>query len=101
MRNASQAAAWAEVREGRTDYQSTCLSFVQRAWDLPATDTFAQQEWDAIPLNARHSDTRPPVGAPCFWKGPTPQGHAAIVVEYHGETPYVGTTDLVRPGRID
>jgi hypothetical protein len=101
MRNATQAAAWAEVRDGSTGWRTTCLTLVRQAWDLPMYDTYAQLEWDAVPLSARHSDTRPPVGAPCFWKGPTAQGHAAIVVEYRGDVPYVATTDVLRLGRVD
>lgn len=101
MRNASQAAAWAEARDGGIGWRSRSLSFVRQSWDLPPIDGSAQQEWDGVPLAARHGDRRPPVGAPCYWKGPTPDGHAAVVVEYRGETPYVASTDVVKWGRID
>ena len=101
MRDASQAAAWAEVHEGAVGWRTTCLSLVRRAWDLPTQDSYPQLEWDTVPLTSRHSDTRPPVGAPCFWKGPTAQGHAGIVVEYRGAVPYIATTDVVRLGRVD
>lgn len=101
MRNASQAAAWAEIHEGAVGWRTTCLSLVRRAWDLPTQDSYPQLEWDSVPLTSRHSDTRPPVGAPCFWKGPTAQGHAGIVVEYRGAVPHIATTDVVRLGRVD
>ena len=101
MRDASQAAAWAEVHEGAVGWRTTCLSLVRRAWDLPTQDSYPQLEWDTVPLTSRHSDTRPPVGAPCFWKGPTAQGHAGIVVEYRGAVPHIATTDVVRLGRVD
>ena len=101
MRDASQAAAWAEVHEGAVGWRTTCLSLVRRAWDLPTQDSYPQLEWDSVPLTSRHSDTRPPVGAPCFWKGPTAQGHAGIVVEYRGAVPHIATTDVVRLGRVD
>ena len=101
MRTASQAAAWAEGQNGETGWRKQCLVFVRSAWDLPAQDASAQLEWNSIPASARHSTRRPPIGAPCFWKGPLPEGHAAIVVEYRDDVPYIASNDILVRGRVD
>lgn len=101
MRNASQAATWAEARDGTTGWGAKSLGFVRHAWDLPADESSPQFEWDSAPLIARHSDRKPPVGAPCFWKGPSPAGHVGITVEYRSGTPWVACTDLSKLGRVN
>jgi hypothetical protein len=101
MRTAAQAAAWAKGMDGETGWRRKCLIFVRSAWDLPAQDESAQLEWNSIPGSARHPGNRPPLGAPCFWKGPLPQGHVAIVVEYRGDVPYIASNDILVRGRID
>src|SRR6266540_3561704 len=70
MRNATQAATWAEAHGGSTAWGGRSLAFVRHAWDLPGGDAVPEQEWDAAPDSCRHDDREPPVGAPCFWAGP-------------------------------
>ena len=101
MRNASQCATWAEARDGATGWRANSLAFVRHAWDLPADESSPQFEWESTPLIARHSDRLPPIGAPCFWKGPSPLGHAAIAVEYRCGTPSVACSDIAKLGRVD
>jgi hypothetical protein len=100
MRNATQAATWAEAHGGSTAWGGRSLAFVRHAWDLPGGDAVPEQEWDAAPDSCRHEDREPPVGAPCFWAGPC-GGQAGIVVEYRGHVPLVACGDMRRPGRID
>ena len=101
MRTAVKAAEWAKGKKGAMGWRRKCLVFVRSAWDLPAQDGSAQLEWDSIPMIDRHSDKRPPIGAPCFWHGPTAEGHVAIVVEYRSDVPYIASNDIVKPDRID
>jgi hypothetical protein len=101
MRTAAQAAEWAKGKKGETGWHRACLVFARKAWDLPAQDGSAQKEWNTIPASARHSDKRPPIGAPCFWKGPSPEGHVAIVIEYRDGVPFIASNDIVVPDRID
>ena len=101
MRTAAKAAEWAKGKKGDLGWRRQCLVFVRSAWDLPAQDGSAQLEWNSIPVIDRHADKRPPIGAPCFWQGPTPEGHVAIVVEYRSEVPYIASNDIVMKDRID
>jgi hypothetical protein len=103
MRNATQAATWAEARAGSTGWNGRSLSFVLHAWDLPTAEVGREacREWNALPAACRHTDRQPPVGAPCFWAGPAPDGQAGIVVEYRGGVPLIACCDTTRPGRID
>ncbi|WP_198676359.1 peptidoglycan-binding domain-containing protein [Kribbella monticola] len=101
MRTATKAAEWAKGKKGATGWRRKCLVFVRTAWDLPAQDGSAQLEWNSIPAIDRHSDKRPPIGAPCFWHGPSDEGHVAIVIEYRGDVPYIASNDIVKPDRID
>ncbi|QNE21902.1 peptidoglycan-binding protein [Kribbella qitaiheensis] len=101
MRTAVKAAEWAKGKKGAMGWRRKCLVFVRSAWDLPAQDGSAQLEWDSVPVIDRHSDKRPPIGAPCFWHGPSAEGHVAIVVEYRSDVPYIASNDIVKPDRID
>ena len=101
MRTAVKAAEWAVGKKGALGWRRKCLVFVRSAWDLPAQDGSAQLEWNSIPMIDRHPNKRPPVGAPCFWQGPSPEGHVAIVVEYRNDVPYIASNDIVKKDRID
>jgi hypothetical protein len=101
MRTAAKAAEWAKGKKGATGWRRQCLVFVRSAWDLPAQDGSAQLEWNSIKMIDRHSDKQPPIGAPCFWKGPSPEGHVAIVIEYRDGVPFIASNDIVKKDRID
>ncbi|TCN35821.1 putative peptidoglycan binding protein [Kribbella orskensis] len=101
MRTATDAVVWAKGKKGDVGWRRRCLVFVRSAWDLPAQDGSAQLEWNSIPKKGRHADKLPPVGAPCFWQGPSAEGHVAIVVEYRNGVPQIASNDIVKRDRID
>lgn len=87
MRKTGVAAArWmARMRLSETPIKANrCLQYCRLAWDLPAQDFSAWDEWQSIPVWRKHSDPKTaPVGAPHFWKSPfSRHGHIALQSEY-------------------
>lgn len=93
MQKSGVAAArqmWLWMKSKRTGVQGYCLKTCREAWDLPAQDPSAIEEWESIRPSRKFTNWRDaPIGAPHFWAGGK-YGHIALQANKKG---YVLSTD--------
>lgn len=94
MRKNGRAAArwmWIQSTTGQTGFAGWCLRTCRQAWDLPADNPSAIEEWFSIPSDMKVEKKwwLAPVGAPHFWAGGK-FGHVALQSGIKG---FVWSTD--------
>jgi hypothetical protein len=81
---------WLWMKQKKTGVQGYCLKTCREAWELPAQDPSAIEEWNSIPEHRRFKNWKDaPIGAPHFWAGGK-YGHIALQSNKKG---YVLSTD--------
>ncbi len=105
------ATAQTAVKRAQADHfnvPGTCQLWTRGLFGAPSAgdqdgdgDADAVDGWKSEPLKARHTDRRPPKGAPCAWSGGgSGYGHRAISVGQVDGVYYIRSTDAGGSGRI-
>lgn len=89
---------WLHSKAGTTGFEGWCLKTCRKAWDLPADQPSAIEEWFSIPPEKRVDKKwwLAPTGAPHFWAGGK-FGHVALQSGVKG---FVWSTDAPVGDRI-
>lgn len=98
-KSGKEAAAYMKgLRDnGATGVKGYCLKTCRLAWDLPADEPSAIEEWKSIPDKFKHTDPmKAPIGAPHFWSVGK-YGHIALQAEHEG---FVWSTDAPTSNKV-